>query len=326
MEPLTASLVGAGVSSAASVASGLFGKRKAYEYNTKLQAQQNAYNRQAQERAFQQNKALSEYAYDRQLQQWREENQANIDFWNMQNAYNSPQAQMERYQGAGLNPNLVYGQSNTSPELTASSSPNMDVNPMEAEQQHGSSGVGDNLSLGNPVEEFYKVQQMQQSLENSKAQNEVLKSQANLNNMNALFGQTRNDYLESSRPYWSVNAQFDSLAKKITNDIHSANLSAMLFRNENLLPLTFEKMKSINGLLSQQLGFHQEMNPLKIKLAAQQIENMISQKNSLDAVTRQRNLDFDYDSILKNIGIGQGEFDSNAVRNLFIYFLRGLLK
>ena len=30
--------------------------------------------------------------------------------WEMQNAYNSPQAQMERLKAAGLNPNLVYGQ------------------------------------------------------------------------------------------------------------------------------------------------------------------------------------------------------------------------
>lgn len=32
-------------------------------------------------------------------------------FWHMQNEYNSPQKQMERLQTAGLNPNLVYGQS-----------------------------------------------------------------------------------------------------------------------------------------------------------------------------------------------------------------------
>lgn len=30
--------------------------------------------------------------------------------WNMQNQYNSPQAQMQRFKDAGLNPNLIYGQ------------------------------------------------------------------------------------------------------------------------------------------------------------------------------------------------------------------------
>lgn len=32
----------------------------------------------------------------------------NIQFWNMQNEYNSPQAQMQRLKAAGLNPNMVY--------------------------------------------------------------------------------------------------------------------------------------------------------------------------------------------------------------------------
>lgn len=38
------------------------------------------------------------------------QNQYNLDMWNRQNEYNSPQAQMQRFQEAGLNPNLIYGQ------------------------------------------------------------------------------------------------------------------------------------------------------------------------------------------------------------------------
>lgn len=36
-----------------------------------------------------------------------------LDMWNLTNEYNSPAAQMQRYQDAGLNPNLIYGQQNT---------------------------------------------------------------------------------------------------------------------------------------------------------------------------------------------------------------------
>lgn len=39
-------------------------------------------------------------------------NQMNIENWNMQNMYNTPEAQMERYKKAGLNPLLIYGQGN----------------------------------------------------------------------------------------------------------------------------------------------------------------------------------------------------------------------
>lgn len=41
--------------------------------------------------------------------------------WAMQNEYNSPRAQMQRFQEAGLNPNLIYGQQTDSPSVRSSS-------------------------------------------------------------------------------------------------------------------------------------------------------------------------------------------------------------
>lgn len=41
--------------------------------------------------------------------------------WAMQNEYNSPRAQMQRFQEAGLNPNLIYGQQTESPSVRSSS-------------------------------------------------------------------------------------------------------------------------------------------------------------------------------------------------------------
>lgn len=52
---------------------------------------------------FQQNKDLAAYT-----------NQLNLDQWNRENAYNAPSAQMSRFADAGLNPDLIYGQSNQS--------------------------------------------------------------------------------------------------------------------------------------------------------------------------------------------------------------------
>lgn len=45
------------------------------------------------------NLEMSKYAYSKDL-----------EMWNKQNQYNSPQEQMNRYKQAGLNPNLIYGQ------------------------------------------------------------------------------------------------------------------------------------------------------------------------------------------------------------------------
>lgn len=49
------------------------------------------------------------YKYSKKLMELQY--QQNLDLWNKQNEYNSPTAQMQRLQAAGLNPNLVYGSS-----------------------------------------------------------------------------------------------------------------------------------------------------------------------------------------------------------------------
>lgn len=93
-----ASVIAAGIAAAGSATAsainnrgGKRSQRRAFKYNQQLQAQQAAYQKEA-----------AETAWSRQL-----------EAWNMENEYNSPKAQMQRYQDAGLNPNLIYGQSNT---------------------------------------------------------------------------------------------------------------------------------------------------------------------------------------------------------------------
>lgn len=53
--------------------------------------------------------------------EWRR----NLEQWNRENAYNSPSAQMARFQEAGLNPNLMYAQGNAG---NAGSSPSYESN------------------------------------------------------------------------------------------------------------------------------------------------------------------------------------------------------
>ena len=47
----------------------------------------------------------------------------NIKFWEMQNAYNTPKAQMGRLKDAGLNPNLIYGSGSANTGIAGSVSP-----------------------------------------------------------------------------------------------------------------------------------------------------------------------------------------------------------
>lgn len=83
------------------VVSGLFGNKatsSANATNLQLNRENNEANRQNMER----------------------QNQMNIEQWNRENAYNHPAAQMGRFTAAGLNPNLIYGQTNTAPQLSGS--------------------------------------------------------------------------------------------------------------------------------------------------------------------------------------------------------------
>jgi len=72
-----------------------------------------------------------QYKYQKKLAE--QQNQFNLDMWKMQNEYNSPAAQMKRFQEAGLNPNLIYGQGNAG---NASSAPEM-VTPNAPEFSRG---------------------------------------------------------------------------------------------------------------------------------------------------------------------------------------------
>ena len=58
--------------------------------------------------AVQKKQAKRQYEYD--VKKMQLQHQQNIDLWNMQNEYNTPKAQMERYSDAGLNPNLIYSE------------------------------------------------------------------------------------------------------------------------------------------------------------------------------------------------------------------------
>lgn len=95
-----------------------------------IQSQQDAATaRENTDKTIAANKELAEYQYSQQLEQW-----------NRSNAYNTPQAQMDRLRAAGLNPNLVYGNGSvvgntTSPGLPQYQAPRVEYaykNPVNA--------------------------------------------------------------------------------------------------------------------------------------------------------------------------------------------------
>ena len=121
----------------------------------------------------------------------RYQNNLNIQNWRMVNEYNSPKAQMARYQEAGLNPNLVYGSlgDSAAASLTSPSLQSADFD-----------------RRSNPIQAAF----LNQQLEQSKAQTALMKAQA--------FKAWSESFLDTERyedQKWRNTAEFRSQALKL---------------------------------------------------------------------------------------------------------------
>lgn len=84
-------------------------------------------------------RAWSERMYQRQYND-------NVNFWNLQNEYNSPRAEMQRYKDAGLNPNLIYGNSNSGGSAGSIATPDIQQTQFRTPDISGIQGAGSVLS------------------------------------------------------------------------------------------------------------------------------------------------------------------------------------
>lgn len=97
----------------------------------------------------------------------------------MQNEYNSPEAMMQRFQKAGLNPNLIYGKGATTEAGPIRSTDVKQWSPKAIETDLGA-------TAGGAINTYYDVQVKKQQLNNMAAQNTLLVQQANLAAANVL--------------------------------------------------------------------------------------------------------------------------------------------
>jgi len=116
----------------------------------------------------------------RNKRQWRyqqkamdKQQQLNLETWNMQNAYNTPQAQMQRLQEAGLNPRLIYGQ--------GSSAPNM-AGPLQAPEVPTRQATGATVPA-NKLMEYYQIRQMDAQYRNTTMATDLMQKTAALKDL-----------------------------------------------------------------------------------------------------------------------------------------------
>lgn len=92
-----------------------------------------------------------------------------IEFWNMQNSYNSPEAQMQRLRDANLNPHMAYGSGNVS----GNSASKADV-PNAHKPEFNTTRV----DLPAIVNSYFDVKQKAAQANNTKLQGDLLKLEA----------------------------------------------------------------------------------------------------------------------------------------------------
>lgn len=94
--------------------------------------------------------------------------EANLEFWNLQNEYNNPTSQMQRLRQAGLNPRLIYGSNASGASGNAES-----IAPAKAAE----------YSMPNPlqdIQQFAEHRKSEATTDNLKVQNTVLEADAAL--------------------------------------------------------------------------------------------------------------------------------------------------
>ena len=204
------------------------------------------------------------------LRRQRLADRENIRFWNMQNQYNHPKAQMERLQKAGLNPNLIYGSSVAGATGSAGS-----IAPSKAAPYNIQNPVPSAISsaLAPSQDKLLKAQEIKtladSNLTGKLARDRDLKIGAELKELNA-----RADIAKATSIIKDLEAQgmsthkgeyFESLLAKFQTEKSRAVVEAL---NANIAqelklrpndPLWYRELKNLAEAIKQQINSWKEL-------------------------------------------------------------------
>lgn len=226
-----------------------------------------------------------------------------LEDWNRVNVYNAPKQQMQRYQDAGLNPNLIYGQQNNAPAIRST-----DFVAPKIEE-----GALDVLGKSNKL----KVQE--QAMKIAGLQGQLLQAQINKTNADAIYVGSQTDwknldterlkgqlpglvdatYLKNEETKENIKNKIadtqlkvaelpikDATKKKLDLEIEKLFTSNKFIKLEKSTQLAVQNimMKNMNVLRENMLrqgvteGMKQEMMLTQINKIVQEIQNLKSNK------------------------------------------------
>lgn len=216
------------------------------------------------------NRELAEYSYSKDLEQW-----------NRQNEYNLPINQMRRYEDAGLNPNLIYGQGDNG---NAKSSPSYPTPTMQGTRVEPVTAFADSFAqIGNAIGQFMNLKLTQ-------AQIDSAKSLADKNAADAARSRAEADYTNSRNI-------FQGLYNNFFNESYADRLAS--YGLGNLFTKSRIALNDIQGsLASSQIDYN--------RANTRRIDN---DNNIFDSIT--------IPTLMANLGIAQERLSGLKIDNRF---------
>lgn len=196
-------MIGNLISAGTGLLSGLFNGPK----------KQDKYNAKSQQRQYEYQSALNAQAQKYNMETMAQENRYAVENWLMQQEYNSPENQLKRVQEAGLNPNLVMGQSNvTNASNSAPSTPSGN-----SPSGGSADAMPTDISRLNPIQRAFEgaVQGLQTSLQYQNISQDISNKRAVQANTEADTRKKLQETLEGQQRTYSI--MLDNYKKHFEN-------------------------------------------------------------------------------------------------------------
>lgn len=194
--------------------------------------------------------------------------------YNMQNQYNSPAQQMQRYKDAGLSPHLIYGQThNAAPIRSSEAKPVNYVAPTVQPEQL------------NVLGRYYELQSQEQQLKNMAAQGQLIEAQALKTKSETDWRNLQKEFFVETMPYRSEALIQSNLLKGSQQRLTEEKITQTQQQVKMIRPQINKIIADTNLAVDRRAQLAQLIENAKVtyqllgeKVKTEQYENEVQQK------------------------------------------------
>jgi len=202
---------------------------------------------------------------------YQTQKQDSIDFWNMQNTYNSPEQQMQRLQQAGLNPNMVYGSGSAVNVASAPSVPHASTPNNQAPR----------VDTGQIVDSYFNAQTRQATVSNMQKQGDLLDAEKSLKQAELVKLLQGNRFGEETFDWRKETVLRNMNLKGYDQDIKNNSLELMAHKLKQMI-LTQEAIKLDNDnrqLRGQGFGLDNKQKSINVQSSGNTLDSQMKGMN-----------------------------------------------